>query len=255
VFNYIQHHWIAKQLCGPGARVLDICCGRGLLLPLLRYHAKPGLYVGVDIEPSNAVFLTKRVTDGKPLRDLAGKPPADSPTDEQVLEEHYGFPVRFVHSNAAEMAKPIRDRGLGPFDLLVYTSSIEHMHPDAGAASLHQARSLAAEGATLVLTCPNTPEGKDGYDTRYKAHVYEWKLSELRAALAASGWEPFSEWPVLVEGGRRGLQAALAQRGVDKLLAPLSTIPSEWLVPVLSPLCPPASASEIGILAKAIAST
>ena len=35
------------------------------------------------------------------------------------------------------------------------------MHPDDGRASLHALRRLAAPGAELVLTCPNTPEGQD----------------------------------------------------------------------------------------------
>src|SRR5262245_28038384 len=68
VFNYASHHWIAKHAHG---HVLDVCCGRGLVLPLLRYHGK-GIesYTGLDIEPANAEWQYKRVTDGKRLTDM-----------------------------------------------------------------------------------------------------------------------------------------------------------------------------------------
>ncbi len=50
---YWQHAF-AADLCKAGGRVLDVCCGRGLLIPFLRYRAKPSLYVGVDLHPANA---------------------------------------------------------------------------------------------------------------------------------------------------------------------------------------------------------
>ena len=53
VMNYIQHHAAVKRM-KKGWRILDVCCGRGLLLPLIRY-GKPNIaeYVGVDISERN----------------------------------------------------------------------------------------------------------------------------------------------------------------------------------------------------------
>jgi ubiquinone/menaquinone biosynthesis C-methylase UbiE len=68
IMNYIQHA-TAVRMARSGDHILDMCCGRGLLLPLLRYYKKEiSTYTGVDVQKSNAVFRTKRVTDGKPLQ-------------------------------------------------------------------------------------------------------------------------------------------------------------------------------------------
>src|SRR5262245_60988709 len=145
VFNYQSHHqiarWAAKR---PGAHLLDVCCGRGLLLPLLRYHAKElGSYTGIDIEPRNATWTQgKRVTDGKPV-------PGD----------YYPFPTAFVAGDVANADQLLTGR----YDLIVYTASIEHMHPDHGARSLRALRKLADPSSLMVLTAPNTPEEQDGY--------------------------------------------------------------------------------------------
>ncbi len=56
VHCYAQHMTAASLLPKDGV-VLDVCCGRGLLIPLLRYRGKAvGGYVGVDIAPKNAVW-------------------------------------------------------------------------------------------------------------------------------------------------------------------------------------------------------
>lgn len=230
VMNYIQHHQIAKW-CKAGHHVLDVCCGRGLMLPLLRYQVKGlGSYTGVDIEPKNAVFLHKRVTDGKPAKHA----------------DYYPFPVSFVHANVAEMSAHL-DRH---FDLLIYTSAIEHMHHDMGLKSLHECRAVAKPGAILVLTCPNTPEDQDGYDTQYKAHVYEWKRSELIAGLRAAGFQIITEYGLHVD--KRALKKEAERLGLLKLVERLEQfVPSEWLLPVLAPMFPKIS-REIGFIAKAV---
>lgn len=230
IFNYIQHHQIAHW-CTPQAEVLDVCCGRGLMLPLLRYHAKHiAGYTGVDIEPRNAVFTSKRVPDGKPVD----------------LDTYYPFAVRFVEANVAEMAQALFPQR---FNVLIYTSALEHMHPDAGLESLRQCRAVAAPGARLILTCPNTPEGQDGYNTQYRAHVYEWKRSEVLAGLEASGWR------VITEYGLHMSKRVLKQEGERLGLLPLierleKFIPNEWLLPVFSPFFPHA-AKELGYIAEA----
>lgn len=231
VMNYIQHHQIAKW-CKPHNHVLDVCCGRGLMLPLLRYLVKNlGSYTGVDIEPRNVRFTTQRVTDGKP-----------------IAEDYYPFPVTFVESNVADMSRHL-DRH---YDVLIYTSSIEHMHPDMGRQSLVECHAVAKPGAVLIVTCPNTPEDQDGYDTQYRAHVYEWKRSELLDALQVAGFEVLAEYGLLLD--KRTLQAEGERLGLSLLIDKLAQyVPSEWLLPVLSPLFPKQS-KEIGIVAKAVKS-
>jgi SAM-dependent methyltransferase len=227
VFNYVSHHQIARWAGKrPGAALLDVCCGRGLLLPLLRYHAKElGSYTGLDIEPRNAVWQRQRVTDGKPL-DLAGG--------------YYPFPCDFVPGDVAEAEALLAGR---LFDFIVYTASIEHMHPEHGARSLHGLRAVASPAALLVLTAPNTPEGQDGYDTSKRAHVYEWKLSELRDALEAAQWQVLDIWGVDISVST--LQRVMPEGAfLDRLR---KFIPADWLAPMLAAPFPEHS-SEVGLL-------
>lgn len=229
VFNYIQHHQIAKW-CRKGNHVLDVCCGRGLMLPLLRYYAKDiGSYTGVDIAPENATFLQRRVTDGKPLEDP---------------ETYYPFPVTYVESNVAQMSQVLPRQ----YDVLIYTSALEHMHPEMGLQSLRECATVASPGALLILTCPNTPEDQDGYHTRYRAHVYEWKRSELLDALTQVGFTLLREYGLTIE---RATLVKLATRlGFGPLLDHVSAvIPPEWYLPVFAPMFP-REATEIALLCR-----
>jgi SAM-dependent methyltransferase len=249
VFNYLHHHWIAKQ-ARKDDWVLDVCCGRGIMLPLLRYHASEiAGYVGVDIEPANAEWLTRRVTDGKHLDEM---PRTGHPGETYTRDTYYPFPVFFVESNAAEMTEPVReelDLTLVPplFNLIIYTQSIEHMHPHAGWASLNRCAELAAPGCRLILSGPNTPEGQDGYDARYRAHVYEWKRQELLDALQATGWRVQRQWGLTLS--RKHAEQLMADSALATVWDVLSrSVPSEWLLPVLAPLFPEAC-DEIAIQA------
>lgn len=239
VFNYIQHHQITKW-CRKNARVLDVCCGRGLMLPLLRYHAKDiNRYVGVDLEPANATFLTRRVTDGKPLAEL---------TPPHTVEQYYPFGVHFVESDAAHMSDPLRAAGHAPFDVVIYTSALEHMNRPVGLATLAQCREVVREpSGVLVLTTPVTPPGHDGYDCQYRAHVYEWSRDELDEGLADTGWKVHAEWGLhttLTE-----LRAAAEPLGMKPLIDRLAQfVPTPWLTSVLAPAFPQV-AHELAIMA------
>ena len=229
VMNYIQHHQIVKW-CKKGNHVLDVCCGRGLLLPMLRYNHKDlGSYTGVDIEPKNATFLHKRTTDGKPIED-----------------GYYPFPVSFVEANVAEMSQYI-DR---KFEVIIYTSAIEHMHKDDGQASLGECRKLSKPGTVMFITCPNTPEDQDGYETQYRAHVYEWKRSELMKGLRDAGFEIVTEWGLLID--RKTLKNEAERLGLLPAIERLEQfVPGEWLLPMFAPMFPKQS-KEIGFVAKAV---
>jgi len=160
--NYVQHYKAVKMMKGD-MTVLDVCCGRSLLLPLIRYYTKDiKKYIGVDIKKEN-IRLNVDIRNGKAIDP----------------KKHYPFDVEFVISNVAEMSDKIKDK----IDFVVYTSAIEHMHKDHGEKSLNECSSVMKRGAKIFLSCPNTPENQDGYDVRYKAHVYEWKISELEDEL------------------------------------------------------------------------
>lgn len=162
IMNYIQRMFIAAR-CSDGARVLDVCCGRGLQLPVLfRYRPRIGGYLGLDISADNLLEARQRVTD---------------------LDQVYarGFTVEFVQCDVSE-PWPVT----GPFDVAVYTSALEHLPRDRGIASLrHTAAALAPDGR-LYLSTPNTP-GPAPRKLQHRVHVYEWSDHELRAALAQAG--------------------------------------------------------------------
>ncbi len=175
---YLQHAQ-AADLAAPGARVLDVCCGRGLLIPFLRYRGSPpALYVGVDAAPENA-----RWKDG-----------ADPRREAEQKKDGWGFPVRFVQATANSMAGTVGAvlAGTGDpcslFDLIVYTSAIEHMQPAWQAASLLECAKMTHAGTVLYLTCPVTAPGRSGYEAQYAAHVYEPSEAELLQWLDAAGW-------------------------------------------------------------------
>jgi 2-polyprenyl-3-methyl-5-hydroxy-6-metoxy-1,4-benzoquinol methylase len=228
--NYIQHHQIAKW-CKKGYRVLDVCCGRGLLLPLLRYLSPDiASYTGVDIEPRNAIWQKQRVTDNKPL-----------------TPNYYPFATRFVEANVAEMAQQVGEQ---VFDIIVYTSAIEHMNPDLGLASLVECRKLSKPGTMLVLTCPNTPPDQDGYATQYAAHVYEWKEAELREGLQGAGFRVVTEYGLLID--RKTLSQEAERLGFLPLLERVEKfVPPEWYLPVFATMFPKQS-KEIGFVCQAV---
>jgi len=230
IMNYIQHETVVR-MARRDDRILDMCCGRGLLLPMLRYQRKDiESYTGVDIEPRNVTYRTRRVTDRK-----------------LIPKDYYPFRVFFVSSNVAEMSSKLPNQY---FDFIVYTSSIEHMHPEDGRQSLHEARAVAKLSARMYLSCPNTPEGQDGYDTHYSAHVYEWKRSELEAGLTEAGWAIEDTYGLYMSA------EALKKRlnGMPKLKALYERqrkfIPGEWLIPAYAAIFPE-DASEIAFVATA----
>lgn len=219
VMNYMQHHAVVR-MARKDYHVLDMCCGRGLLLPMLRYYAKTiGSYTGVDLEKSNAIFRKRRVHNNKPAE-----------------IGYYPFPVYFAHCDVSEMTAFLPTNR---YDLVVYTSAIEHMHPETGLQSLHEAYTVAAPGAKMVLTCPNTPEDQDGFDTQYSHHVYEWKRSEIEQALKETGWQLEDVYGLLVNV--RALKSVLTIDELKVYEHQATFIPSVWLTPMYAVSHPEAS--------------
>ena len=174
VMNYIQHHAVAL-MAKKGMNVVDVCCGRSLVLPLLRYYAKDiNSYTGVDICETN-IREAKRGASAKVLK-------------EEDLEEYYPFKTDWILSNVAEMSNHI-EKGFA--DLVIYTSALEHMHKDVGTQSLIECYKIMNKDSVMFLSCPNTPG--NGYETQYAVHVYEWGYDELKEKLNELGFEIINE--------------------------------------------------------------
>jgi SAM-dependent methyltransferase len=162
VMNYLQRLYIAERT-RPGDRMVDVCCGRGLQLPVLyRYQPALGSYTGVDISPDNLAEARARLDE---------------------LETIYPnrFPVEF---HEIDVAQPWPE--LEPFDIAVYTSALEHLPRDLAIGSLrHTAAALTPTGR-LYLSTPNTV-GPPPRKLQHRVHVYEWSHEELVTVLDEVG--------------------------------------------------------------------
>ena len=163
VMNYIQHLYVADR-CPPGARLVDVCCGRGLQLPVLyRYAPHISAYVGLDIAATHLDEARQRV---------------------RQLNDHYGRRPFRVDLLECDVAGPWPSRPA--FDVAVYTSAFEHLPREQGIASLRNAAAaLTAEGR-LYLSTPNTP-GSPPRRLQHRVHVYEWHYDELSGVLDKAG--------------------------------------------------------------------
>lgn len=233
---YSQHAY-AADLAPKHARVLDVCCGAGLLLPFLRYRGNlPTLYLGVDIHPANAGW-----TVGKDPRGGRHKDKTD-----------WMFPLMFVESNVAAMSEPVKralltTAGFGLFDLIVYTSAIEHMQPEAQQDSLVECRRLASLNATLYVTCPITEEGQSGYDCQYAAHVYEPSEAELTSWLNDADWTITKR--IGLSTGVKAIKSRLIGADLSQALHLLEVLPREFALPTVAALFP-ACALEMAFVCK-----
>jgi len=163
IMNYVQRLFIAER-CPAGAAVVDVCCGRGLQVPVLaRYARHIGRYVGLDISPRNLEEARHRIAD---LDCSVG----------------LGFPVDLIQ---CDVAVPWPD--LAPFDVAVYTSALEHLPREQAMASLRNTCAALHPGGVMFLSTPNTP-GPAPRPLQHRVHVYEWNSDELLPVLADCGF-------------------------------------------------------------------
>ncbi|MGH3916110.1 MAG: class I SAM-dependent methyltransferase [Pseudonocardiaceae bacterium] len=162
IMNYLQRLLITDR-CRPGDRVVDVCCGRGLQLPVF-YRYRPDLagYVGLDISPDNL---------------------AEAAVRQAVLDSNRAreFSVDFHQCDVAEPWPEV-----GEFDVAIYTSALEHLPRELGIASLRHTTAALAPNGRLYLSTPNTP-GLPPRKLQYDVHVYEWSHEELIGVLDEVG--------------------------------------------------------------------
>jgi len=162
LMNLLQHLIVATR-CTPKARVLDVCCGRGLALPLLHRYA-PGIaqYTGLDVSAANLAEAHERID--------ALRAVYDSP-----------FPVDLIE---CDVAGPWPDLPL--VDIALYTSALEHLPFEFGVKSLQNTAAALAPGGVLYLSTP-AALGPPPHRLQYRVHVYEWSRDEIEHVLEDVG--------------------------------------------------------------------
>lgn len=232
VMNYIQHYTAAK-MAKTGWNVVDVCCGRSLMLPLLRYHAKNiNSYTGVDICKTNI----KEAMRG-----------ASKKLTMEELKTYYPFKVSWKLCDVAEMTKVVPANST---DFVIYTSALEHMHKTVGAQSLKECYKIMKPGAVMFLSCPNTPG--NGYNTQYAAHVYEWGYDELKTEIKQIGLKIENEVGLVM--GTKEMKAFYEQMPDGSLKQFYSSlkkyVPNDWLTAFMSIPFPKASKEILFIVRK-----
>jgi 2-polyprenyl-3-methyl-5-hydroxy-6-metoxy-1,4-benzoquinol methylase len=234
----LSMHQAAAFMAKSGDKVLDVCCGRAMVLPLLRRHRPQILsYTGVDIwEPNTREAL--RWSAQSPIENKRL-----SPLQPGTEEPYYPFGVQFVHIDASEMSGPLQQAKLAPFDFIIYMASIEHMQKEAGLKSLVECYQLLRPNGRMFLTSPNTGTNED---TQYAAHLYEWDQEELLNVCTDLGFRLTGRWGLLAHA--RGYREAIESEYPE--LMPVfdkfsEYLPSAWLY-AMFPILTPDIADEVG---------
>ena len=231
VMNYIQH-FKAAQMAKKGMNIVDVCCGRSLMLPLLRYYAKDiASYTGVDICEANI----KEAMRG-----------ASKKISPKELQTYYPFRVEWKLGNVANMSLFIEKDFA---DFVIYTSALEHMHPDTGGQSLQECYKIMKPGALMFLSCPNTPG--NGYKTQYRAHIYEWGYDELKNELHKIGFKIEQEVGLIMGAKEMDDFFATQSQEIQKFYAIMCAyVPKTWLTAMMAIPYPKASREILFIVKK-----
>ena len=239
VMNYIQHHFCVLRM-KQGYRVLDVCCGRGLLLPMIRWYRKDiAEYVGVDISESN-LGEQKRFSGCKKL--------SDDTTSKEHYKNYYPFKITHLNCSVETMDEHL---DAASFNTIVYTSAIEHMQKDVGFKSLENCYKLLKSNGEMIISTPNTIEKKNPYDTQYAAHLYEWDLEELSQALESIGFTIHKIFGLV--GKVRDFEAFINRLDEEtrrRYYALKEYLPSEWLMSFFPILYPKAAAEVLLVCGK-----
>jgi len=164
VMNYIQH-FKAASMPKKDAIVLDVCCGRSMILPLLNNHGNNiKKYIGLDISQNNL--------------------------QEAKINKSQKFKCQWINGNATDLSNIIKEK----IDFIIYTSAIEHMHPEDGIESIEECYKILKKGGLMFFSTPNN---KKGYKTLYKAHIYEWGFQKIKNILKKTGFKIIEQFGLL----------------------------------------------------------
>jgi SAM-dependent methyltransferase len=165
IMNYIQHLSIAEK-CQDFSEVLEVCCGRRLIIPLLNKYSKNiQKYIGLDISPDN-------------LKE------AQHERENRCLSPY--LQCEFVQGNVTELSRIFPQK----FNAIIYTSSIEHMEKEDGEKSIAEINKVLCKGGHLFLSTPRT---KHHQNIQYKVHIYEWDYEEIKICLNQNDFEILEE--------------------------------------------------------------
>lgn len=214
VMNYIQHV-IAAKYSSTAASVLDLCCGRGLLIPVLATESRfSGHLCCADYSIKN--MLEARTTT---LENARGILP---------------FKVTWICCDATRARYAIRSQ----FDVICYLSSLEHMDRRSGIASLETAKELLAANGTLLLSTPNT----EGQNVQYRVHVYEWSSEDLEEILLGMGFRIIKKLGLLTKDDQTDFERVVLDRFGPGALAWLriikQSIPEQFVDTVFAAALP-----------------
>jgi ubiquinone/menaquinone biosynthesis C-methylase UbiE len=211
VMNYLQHLVIAHH-CHPGDWVLDVCCGRALQIPLLKQLVPTlGGYIGMDIAQENLQEATELMLTGDE------RPPA--------------FPCEFVHGDVTTDLTMLHRR----FEVVIYTSALEHMEKEAGIASLSQVAHVLSPQGRFFLSTPRT-RGTPPRKLQHRVHIYEWDREELEEELRRLGFLILGCYGLL-SPDQEVVSAALLERFGPGASAWFETLQVFLPHPFLNPLC------------------
>lgn len=221
VMNYMLHLFIAKH-CPKGASVLDIGCGRSLLLPLLkRYAPNIAHYVGIDISDYNLQEARNTISKYNPP-----------------------FSCSLIHGDVTRLSTFIR----GNFDIVVYTSTLEHMDKRSGVISLEQVSRVLANNGTLFLSTPITPDS----ELQYKVHIYEWDNKKLKKVLKENGLKILKIIGLLPPSNeilKLAIKLKFGTAGITWYQEMQDRVPHEFLSPIVT-TCFPNVAKEVLYICK-----
>lgn len=227
-----------------GWDVLDVCCGRAVQLPLLRWR-KPRIksYTGVDISEKNIGEARRwSARTNIAARRLA-------PNHEGVGEPYYPFNVNLLVHDAADMSRRLADEALGPFDHIMFVG-IEHMQRWDGVQALRECAAVLKRGHRMFMSMPNTPDKKGVYDVQYKAHLYEWNKNELVDELGKAGFEVEAVYGQLAKVSTYRAKLATYYPNLLPLYDQMSAyLPNEWLMATF-PVLTPDIADEVALIAR-----
>jgi len=189
-FGGLSRWLLDRGLVAPGGRVVDLGCNDGLFL-------------------SGCVALGLKAIGIDPASNLA---PLARSKGIEVVEAYFDVAV----------AESVRGR-FGAADVIVSTNTMNHV--DDLHTFIHGARTLLADGGSMVIELPRATElvEHNEFDTVYHEHLSQFSVRSLAALYAAFDMEITDVEAITIHGG--SMRVVAARRG---LRTPSPAV-AEWL--------------------------